>query len=602
MEASTYIAGVVGLGVLAQWAAWRLRVPGILFLLVAGVLCGFVANPDDVLGPKLVQSIVSLFVAVVLFEGGLTLRFSELVETRAVVLRLITCGALITWGLATAAGRLLVFSDVRVAALAGAIYTVTGPTVIGPMLRSIRPRRSAGSVAKWEGIVIDPIGALLAVLVFEATIASGASAAFATVVLSILRTIAISVPLAATAAGLFVLLLRRHWLPDHLQVPAMLGLVLVVHVVSNAVQEEAGLATVTLLGILLANQRFARLEHVAEFKEHLTVLLVSTLFILLASRLDPRSVVALGWGGVGFLVLLILVVRPASILGSLAGSSLKLQEQMFLAWLAPRGIVAVAVSSVFALHAAHTPAVDEDQMNLLVSLTFLVVVGTVGVYGLTSGLVARRLGVAEPDPQGMLLLGANRVTIAIAEALHAADVPVRLVDVNRDHVREARMKGLPASQGNALFESFQENLDLGGIGRLLAMTPNDEVNTLATLEYADLFGRSEVYQLTDGTEATDHDEKAGRHRGRTLFGSHLDYATLVSRLAAGATVKRTPITEEFGVDEFRAMYGETAEVLFVRQPTGTISVRTTTETIAAKPGQTLFALVDPPTTSTTSET
>ena len=433
---------------------------------------------------------------------------------------------------------------------------------------------------------------------FEATIASGTQAALATVLFSILKTLAISVPLALAAAGLFVLLLRRHWLPDHLQVPAMLGTVLVVHVVSNMVQHEAGLATVTLLGMLLANQRFARLEHVAEFKEHLTVLLISTLFILLASRLDPWDVVALGWGGVGFLLLLLFVVRPASIFGSLLGSGMNLREQAFLAWLAPRGIVAVAVSSVFALHAAHHFEEGHlaehtfEEMQSLVSLTFLVVVGTVGVYGLTSGLVARRLGVAEPDPQGMLFLGANRVSIAIAEALHAADVAVLLVDVNRHHVREARMKGLRVAQGNALSESFQERLDLGGLGRMLATTPNDEVNTLATLEYADLFGRSGVYQLAGEPSKSEHEETAGRHRGRTLFASHLDYDTLDARLAAGATIKRTPLTEEFDLDQFREMYGETAEILFVRQSTGTILVNTMANGIVPKAGQTVFALVD----------
>lgn len=598
MDPASYLAGVIALGVLAQWAAWRLRVPAILFLLIAGVLGGYVASPDDILGRDLVQPIVSLFVAVVLFEGGLTLRLGELRETRIIVLRLISCGALITWGLATLAG-LLVFSDVRVAALAGAIYTVTGPTVIGPMLRAIRPRRTVGSVAKWEGIVIDPIGALLAVLVFEATLSAGPGAALTQVVLAMLKTIAISAPLAAVAGGLFVLLLRRHWLPDHLQVPAMLGTVLVVHVVSNAVQEEAGLATVTLLGMILANQKFARLEHVAEFKEHLTTLLISTLFILLAGRLDPLDVVALGWQGVAFLALLVLVVRPASIFGSLLGSGMKWQEQAFLAWLAPRGIVAVAVSAVFALHARHYVEAGQlsettaEEMRMLVSLTFLVVIGTVAVYGLTSGIVARRLGVAEPDPQGVLFLGANRVSIAIAEALHAAEIPVLLVDTNRGHVNDARMKGLPVAYGNALFESFQENLGLGGIGRMLAMTPNDEVNTLATLEYADLFGRSEVYQLSGERKATEHDEKAGKHRARGLFAGHLDYDTLDARLANGATIKRTALTEEFTLERFREMYGETAEILFVRGTAGKLTIVTTTNDVVPRAGQTVFALVDP---------
>jgi NhaP-type Na+/H+ or K+/H+ antiporter len=611
---ATYLAGVLALGIAAQWVAWRLRIPSILLLLLVGVVTGLFVNPDVVLGTEIVQPIVSLSVALVLFEGGLTLRLSDLTETRAVVLRLMTIGALITWGLATAAG-LLVFDDVRVALLAGAIYTVTGPTVIGPMLRSIRPNRSVGSVAKWEGIVVDPIGALLAVLVFEAVVAVGAEAAAASVVWGIVETIAVAVPLAAVSAGLFVLVLRRHWLPDHLQVPAMLATVLLVHTLSNLVQHESGLATVTLLGMLLANQKFAKVGHVLEFKEHLSVLLISTLFILLASRLDPWSIVALGPGGLIFLVLLIVVIRPLSVFGALAGTSMKMPERAFLAWLAPRGIVAVAVSSVFTLHTRHlaeSPHATEakallPQMESLVALTFLVVVGTVTVYGLTAGPVARRLGVAEPDPQGVLFLGANRISTTLATALREAGFQVLLVDTNREHVRAARMEGLAVVHGNALRETVKENLNLGGIGRLLATSPNDEVNTLAALDYVEVFGRSEVYQLVErpeesrvteqqavaGNGAEHQPAKAERYRGRGLFAGDLDFRTLVARLDAGSTIKRTHLTEEFGFDRFRELYGETARVLFVLQASGELAIVTSANGVAPKQGQTVIALVDP---------
>ncbi len=585
-----YLAIVVGVGLLAQWLAWRLRIPGILLLLLAGVLMGqFVANPDDVLG-KLLEPVVSLSVAIVLFEGGLGLQLSELTDSRAIVTRLILVGALVTWVLATLGG-LLVFSDVRVAALAGAVLTVTGPTVVGPLLRSIRPQGRVAAVAKWEGIVIDPVGALLAVLVFEAVAATGPGAAFTVVVTSLLKTVLVSVPLAIAAAGLFVVVMQRHWIAEHLEVPLTFALVLVAHTVSNAVQPEAGLATVTLLGVLLANQRFVNVRHVAEFKEHLTILLISTLFILLGSRVQPAEILGLGVWGLVFLVLLIVVVRPASVFVSLAGTSLDWRDKAFLSWLAPRGIVAAAVSSVFALHASEFGGdLPEEDLDRLVPVVFLAVIGTVSLYGLTSVRVARWLGIAGPEPEGVMILGANELGIPLAESLAGAGLDVLVVDSNAENVRRARMLGLPTRLGNALDESFAERLDLRAVGRLFALTPNNDVNTLATIKYAESFGRKAVFRVA--ATAKDAEEALASKQGDSLLAGGFDFAVLTERIRNGAVFKQTALTEEFGVEQFRDRYGETAVVFMVLTSDGTL-VPTVSGKRVPKAGESVLALVDP---------
>ncbi len=490
-----YLAGVPLLGVAAQWLAWRLRLPSILLLLGIGVAIGGVVHPDELLahlagvdphasslGSRVLFPIVSLSVAVILFEGGLTLRFHELKEAGSGVLRLVTIGALVSWALTAVAAVLLLDLDVRIAALVGAILVVTGPTVVAPMLRQIQPSRRIASAVKWEGIVIDPIGAVLAVLVFEFVFASAEHAHFTAIAAMLFKTILIGGFLGLATAGLLVQSVKRYWVPDFLHGVVFLTAAMGVFALSNLLQEESGLVTVTVLGIALANQKGASIHHVLEFKEHLRVLLISCLFIVLGSRVDPLDVWDLGFGGAAFLAAMILVVRPASVFVATIRSALTYRERIFLAFLAPRGIVAAAVSSVFALKLAAWSGVEIEseslakQADALVPITFLVIVGTVFVYGLFAAPLARRLKLADPNPQGILFAGAEPGIREIAKQVHAKGIPVLLVDTNYANVAAAKMAGLPAECVSILSEHLREELDLAGIGRLLAMTANDEVN------------------------------------------------------------------------------------------------------------------------------
>jgi CPA1 family monovalent cation:H+ antiporter len=600
-----YLAGVAVLGIFAQWLAWRLRLPAILLLLGFGMLLGLFVRPDQMLanltgsdvsvGPRLLFPVVSLAVAVILFEGGLTLKFSELKSSGTAVLRLVSAGALVTWILTALAAWMLLGLTGRLSILLGAVLVVTGPTVVMPLLRHIRPSRRIGSIVKWEGIVIDPVGAVLAVLVFEHFFVGGGDASGMETFLKLAKTIAIG-----TVGGIGVALLlaqgvKRYWVPDFLHGAVFLVAALGAFAVSNWLQEESGLVTVTLMGIVLANQKDIRVHHILEFKEHLGVLLISFLFIVLGSRLEVENLVKVGAGGFFFLVVLILLVRPAAVLVATLGTDLTARERTFLAFLAPRGIVAASVASVFALKLASLDESSVNQAQELAPITFLVILGTVSVYGLLAGPLARKLGLADPNPQGVLFAGAENWVRQIATPVRDEGFAVMLVDTNYTNVAETRMAGLPADCSSILSEHVRDELDLSGIGRMLAMTFNDEVNTMAAREFVNLFGRANVYQLSSPDPRTGKRVSIAEHlRGRKLFDQNLHHDVLAHRLATDSVVKKTQLTESFTWEDFGKLYGDSAVLMFIVTEDKRLHVCTADDKVTPKAGQTVIAIVDSP--------
>lgn len=324
--------------------------------------------------------------------------------------------------------------------------------------------------------------------------------------------------------------------------------------------------------------------------------MISSLFILLAARTRVGEVLELGGPGLLFLAALVMLIRPLSTLAATVGSPLNRRERCFLAWLAPRGIVAASVSSVFSLELARlaedgavSPAVAR-QAELLVPVTFLTIIGTVTIYGLSAAPLARRLKIADPNPQGILFAGANPLVQEIARVLYEEDYEVLLVDTNDRYIQEARMAGLPTAHESILSDAIRDRGDLAGIGRLLAMTPNDGVNALATLHFVEAFGRANVYQLAP--EVRRHEPASAHLHGRFLFAPETTYMNLFERLTHEASVKTTPLTREFDYEAFRTYYGSTALPLFVIDPWGHLTVCTADEVIDPQPGETLVSLVD----------
>ena len=602
-----YISLVLALGITAQWIAWRFKLPSILLLLAFGFALGhftgvkidrFLAE-DPALNPLL--SVVGILVAIILFEGGLTLKFSELKTSGAPVLRLCTIGVVISFALTTAAGIYLLGYDIRVAGIIGAILTVTGPTVIAPLLRTVNPSKKISSIVKWEGIVVDPIGAIIAVLVFQAALTSSFADAGWAIAKSLTVTLVVGLGLALTLAKGIEIAIKKHLIPDYLQPVFLLSVVAVAFWVSNLFEKEAGLLTVTVLGIALANQKSVSVKHILEFKENLRVLIISSLFIILSGRIESKDLMEILPKGLLFLAALIIVIRPASVLLSNIGSkAFTMNERTFVSMLAPRGIVAAAVASIFALEleeAAHEGLVAAsvaNQAEELVALIFLVIVGTVAFYGLLARPLAKKLGLAATSSNGVLFAGASRWVILIGEAIKESGHPVTVIDTNYNNVSNARMAGLSAHRANILSDFVEEELEFSGIGTLVAATANDEVNSLAVEQFLHHFGRANLWQITPVDSDRHHMNAVSHHmRGRYCFAGKPRFDDLEEMASSGAVVKKVLITDVFTYDDFMKEYDGDAFVVFLEDEDGTLKpAPADLEDVGAE--TTIFALVPAP--------
>ena len=590
----TTLALISVVGIFCQWVAWRARLPAILFLLIAGILAGPVGdivNPDELFGDMLFP-FISLSVAIILFEGSLTLKFSELKEIGSVVRNMVTYGALINASITTVAVHYLTGITWPLSALFGAIMVVTGPTVIVPLLRTVKPNARVSNVLRWEGIVIDPLGALFAVVVFEWIVAQQAGSGWGHISMTFLKTIASGMFIGAIVGHLFGLVLRNHWLPEYLHNFAALAVVCGGFAAAEEMHHEAGLLAVTVMGMWLANMKDVNTAEILNFKESLTVVLVSSLFIVMAARIDFGAFKILGWGGVGVLLVIQLFSRPIKVFFSTLGSVFTPQECLLMAWVGPRGIVAAAVTALFALKLEN---LGFYQANLLVPLAFMVIMGTVVIQSATAKPLAKLLGVAEPDSRGFLIVGGNPVARAIAGALQSAGYRVLLSDTYWDNISAARMDNLPTYYGSLLSEHADTHLDLVGLGGMLGLSHHADRNNLAVLKYRNEFGPNNVYCLAtraDNTAASSKHIVSDRHRGDILFGVDMTYSKLAGLIAKGAQIKSTTLTEEFNFQSWLEHESNFYNVpLFVLDNKENLSWFTDDADLNPKNGWQLYSLV-----------
>ncbi|GAA5496862.1 K(+)/H(+) antiporter NhaP2 [Rubritalea halochordaticola] len=563
---SGFVTMVLGLGILAQWLAWRFKLPSILLLLAfgfgAGQLLG--VNIDHFLpgasGESMLLSAVGICVAIILFEGGLTLKFSELKQSGAPVIRLCTIGVAVSFLITTAVGVYVFEWNWRIAAILGSILVVTGPTVIAPLIRHIKPSRKMASIVKWEGIVVDPIGAIMAVFVFQAALAGDVEAAKSAILYSLGVTLLVGIVLAFIIAKLIEILLRNHLIPDFLHSVFLLSVVCIAFVASNAIQKEAGLLTVTVMGIALANQKSVSVKHILEFKETLRTLIISILFIVLSGRVKSESLINALPVGLAFLAFLIILIRPASIfIANIFTKQTSFKERLFLAFLAPRGIVAAAVTAIFALELEHSASNPDSNLPIevafqaesMVPVVFIVIIGTVAFYGLLAAPLANKLKLASRNPRGVLFAGADSWARKIAFALKEDGHDVLMLDTNYSNVAAATMDGIPAKRANILSEYVEEELDFSGLGQLVACTHNDEVNSLAAHEFTHIFSSADVWQVAPRDDKSHHTTAVAAHmRGRILFPGRPNHKELANMSADGMIVKKTSLTEQFTYEDF----------------------------------------------------
>ncbi|MDX2379084.1 MAG: sodium:proton antiporter [Acidimicrobiia bacterium] len=533
------LAVIVGAGMMAQWLAWRLQLPSILALLVAGILLGpglGVVDPDELLGDTLFP-LVSLSVALILFEGGLGLPPRELRSTGTVVRRLITVGLVVTFVVGWYSSRELFDISNEAAIMIGAVVVVTGPTVVGPLLKFVRPAGRTGPILRAEGVLIDPVGAVAALLAFEVVLAETVDEAAFAVAWVLLVTILAGAGIGLAAAWALDNALKRFLIPDQLAVPVTLAVVIASFVLANAVREEAGLLTVTVIGIYLARRDSSTIRQVSEFNESLRTLLISAVFILLAARIDADQLRHVVLPALGFIAVLVFVARPIGVFLSTLRTSLTWRERLFLMTMAPRGIVAAAVSAIFAIRLEQEDVADADQ---IVPIVILVVIGTIVVYGFAAGPAARALGLAEAQADGVLIAGATGIGRGLAIELDSLGVKTLLIDTDRYNVTRAIAAGLNARMMSALAEEADRDLDLRGIGRMLAMTSNDEVNALATNRFGRVFGRREVFQLAPSRPHSAVSTVPEEYLGRVIGIDGITYRFLDERSRQGWRMRAAP--------------------------------------------------------------
>ncbi|MFA9461884.1 cation:proton antiporter [Thiohalorhabdus sp. Cl-TMA] len=524
----------VVLGIFAQWVAWRFGFPAIVLLAVCGITLGpglGVLNPTADFGP-LYHTLVGLAVAIILFEGGFSLKRSEIEGVARGVLRLISLGVVLGWIFASLAAHYIAELAWPLAITLGAILVVTGPTVVGPLLRHAKLSPRPASLFKWEGIINDPLGALLAILSFEYALGSGTGqGTLWDLTFQLLGALIFASLLGGVVGWALGRLFRTGLVPEFLKAPGLLAFVMLVYVLANSMLHEAGLLAATAMGLVMGNMELADALDLRRFKENIVVFLITLLFVVLTADIEPETLAQLDWRSAAFVGVVLFAVRPAAVMLSTLGSSIRLRERLLLAWIAPRGVVAAAMAGILGQNLARA---GYEQANLIFPLVFAIILITVLLHGLTIRPLARKLGLTAASPNGLLLVGASPWSIQLAQRLHEEGVRVILADSSAHRLHAAQAVGVPTHVGEILSELGRQQLDLAGIGNLLAATDNPAYNALVCTRFAHELGRRHVFQLpaSKGTEE-DTPEFSQEVRGRTAFSMDATYDEMTRRYYLG---------------------------------------------------------------------
>jgi NhaP-type Na+/H+ or K+/H+ antiporter len=588
-----FIVLVTALGIGAQWIAWRFRLPAILLLSIAGLVVGpwlGWINPGKQLGAML-EPLVGLLVSIILFEGGMNLRLHELKAAGPGVKRLATSGVAITCVLGSAAAHFVGGLSWPVAVLFGAIIVVTGPTVIMPMLRQARLKQRPASLLKWEGIINDPIGALLAVLVFEYFTYAGSHAALLQVLSGLAIAIAVSAILGVGGGYLLGKAFARDDVPEFLKAPVTLAFVLMCYGLANQAQHEAGLLATTLLGMTLGNMQLRSIEELRRLKEYVSILLVSGIFVILTANLDPHILMRLDWRSAMLLALVVFAVRPVSVLLSTVGLGMDWRERLLLSWIAPRGVVAVTVAGVFAASMAEQGYAGAD---LLLPLIVALVLITVVLHGSTLGWLSRKLRLAAASQNGVLIVGASNWSTDLAIKFKEMDIPVLIADSSWYNLSQARLSGIRTHYGEILSEHAEMELDLSDIGLLLATTANDAYNAFVCSRFAPELGHNQAFQLPmhAGTEQERKSIKLA-NRGIIAMGPVATNEELERRHYRNWQFKKTHFTETYSFENHLQVESADALPLLLQRKDGKVLFHSEELPLEPQQGDVLLSYVPP---------
>ncbi|ANU27395.1 cation:proton antiporter [Planococcus versutus] len=577
---------IIFLGVLSQWVAWRLQLPAIVLMSIAGLLVGpvfGVIDPAKSFG-ELFDPFVSLAVAIILFEGSLNLNFKEIRTFNKPILRIVTIGAFIAWIAGSLAAHYIAGLSLGVAFVIGGLFIVTGPTVILPMLRQAKLKSRPAAILKWEGIIVDPFGALLALFAFQFVLfAIGAETAGAFGLFFLASLFAVA--LGAGAGALMGMMFEKGQVPEFLKAPMVFGVVLLTFVVSDIVMHETGLLAVTAMGMIMANMNIASINDMRHFKENISVLLISSIFVMLTASLTIEVLVSIfNWQVVAFVLAMLFVVRPLSIWLSTIGTDLTIQEKTLVGWIAPRGIVALTVSGYFAGVLLDAGFQDAE---LLTALTFALVFSTVIVHGFTIGWVGKKLGlVAAVDP-GVIIIGASRFATLLGKVLSDFEKSVLIIDSSWGRLQEARHVGLKTYTGEILSEHTDYEVDLTPYETMLVATETDAYNALVVNNFVPEMGRANLYQTA--IQEGDPNDFHSSLSGRTLFGEDWSIYELEMKAAEGYTMRKTQLTEQFTYEDFKVKWADDTIPLFVHFAQGKIEFFAQNNKLEPKAGDTIVS-------------
>ncbi|MDO6605585.1 cation:proton antiporter [Arenibacter palladensis] len=511
------LAGIIVLGIIAQWVAWRFKLPAILPLILIGLLVGPISTLFTEDGTKLIRPIwnkteglflgeslyhfVSLAIGVILFEGGLTLKRSEITRVGPVITKLITLGSAVTFFLAGTAAHFIFDLPWQISFLFSALIIVTGPTVITPILRNIPLKKDLSAVLKWEGILIDPIGALVAVLVFEFISIGEGTGYTQTGLLEFVKVLLLGFTFGFSFAHALTLAIKKNYVPHYLLNVVSLSVVLSVFVISELFAHESGLLAVVVMGMVMGNTQLPNIKELLYFKESLSILLISMLFILLSASMNlPELELLYSPNTLILFAIVVFVVRPLGVFLSTMRSNLNFREKLFISWVGPRGIVAAGIASLFG---SKLILRGEPGAEYITPLVFMIVLGTVLLNASTARFMAKLLGVFLEKSEGILIIGASKVPRLIASYLKKNNRHVVLIDNNQNNIEKAKNLGLEAFVANIYSDSLTDNIELNDVGYLMALTGNSDINEYAIETFKKEFGEQGSFRLVNTDEMND---------------------------------------------------------------------------------------------------
>ncbi len=583
--------GVLGIG--AQWLAWHFRFPAIVAMSLAGLLAGplfGILTPKDAFGDTF-QIFISIAVAIILFEGSLNLNFKEIRGIGRPIVRIITVGAFIAWILGSFAAHYVAGLSWAVAFVIGGLFIVTGPTVILPLLRQAKLKQRPASILKWEGIIVDPLGALLAVFAFEIIVFLTSEEVSAAILLFFFLSSLLAAFIGWLTGVIVGWIFEKGYVPEFLRSPVVLSMVTACFMVTDEIKHETGLLAVTAMGIKLANMNISSFSDMRHFKENMSVLLMSVVYVMITAGVTRETLLdILSWNIIGYILLMIFLVRPLSIWLSTINTDITNQEKALVGWIAPRGIVALAVSSYFAhvlLDAGYADA------NLVIPMTLGLVFSTVVAHGFSIRWVSEKLGLAVNSQPGVLIVGSNPFSVSMAKVMRELDIPILLADSSKQRLEAAQGTGIDTFHGEILSELYDHELDITPYEYMVAASNLNSYNALVCRSFVQEMGRNNIFSLhnENGEGLTDLVDKYDK---RILTKENISWGDLNDRIERGFKFNTTKLTKK----SFSQCVEERSEqslILFVLKSSGKIEFSTHEGQVIGKQGDTVVSL-DPPDT------